>query len=235
MMIRDALTSPLALLALSLGLFELAKAVSARLHTPLANPLLLSALVLGGLLLLTGTPLDTYESGGSLLTLMLTPATVALAVPIYRRRDTLRRNLLPIFAGTLAGSLVSVGSVFMLSRVLGLNWELLAALLPKSVTTAIALPLADSLGGLTAVTAVAVVFTGIVGAVALPPFLKLIGIRDEVAEGIAIGTASHAVGTSRAIELGETVGAMSSLAIGISGLLTAGILTILSIFLQGAS
>lgn len=230
-MIRQALTSPLACLALSLGLFELSKAISAKLRSPLANPLLLSALLLGALLLLTGTPLEDYESGGSFLTLMLTPATVALAVPIYRQRETLRRNLLPVLAGTLVGSLVSVASVYGLSRALGLDWELLASLLPKSVTTAIALPLSESLGGLGALTAVAVVFTGIVGAVALPSFLRLLGIRDEVAQGIAIGTASHAVGTSRAIELGETIGAMSSLAIGVAGLLTAGILTVLSIVL----
>lgn len=230
-MIRQALTSPLAFLALSLGLFELSKAISAKLRSPLANPLLLSALLLGALLLLTGTPLEDYESGGSFLTLMLTPATVALAVPIYRQRETLRRNLLPVLAGTLVGSLVSVASVYGLSRALGLDWELLASLLPKSVTTAIALPLSESLGGLGALTAVAVVFTGIVGAVALPSFLRLLGIRDEVAQGIAIGTASHAVGTSRAIELGETIGAMSSLAIGVAGLLTAGILTVLSIVL----
>lgn len=230
-MIRSALTSPLAFLALSLGLFELAKEISARLHNPLANPLLLSAVALGAILLLTGTPLDSYETGGSFLSLMLTPATVALAVPIYRQRETLRRNFLPILAGTLVGSAVSIGSVFALSRLVGLDWELLAALLPKSVTTAIALPLSESLGGLTALTAVAVVFTGIIGAVALPSFLKLLKIQDEIAQGIAIGTASHAVGTSRAIELGETTGAMSSLAIGISGLLTAGLLTILSAFL----
>ncbi len=230
-MIYQTLTSPLAWLALSLGLFELARAVSARLRSPLANPLLLSAIALGALLVLTGVPLETYESGGSFLTLMLTPATVALAVPIYRQRETLKRNFLPILAGTLAGSVVSIGSVYALSRAFGLDWELLAALLPKSVTTAIALPLAGSLGGLTALTAVAVVFTGIVGAVALPSFLKLLGIRDEVAQGIAIGTASHAVGTSRAIELDETTGAMSSLAIGIAGLLTAALLTVLSIVL----
>lgn len=228
---REALTSPLAWLALSLILYEFAKAIAARVKSPIANPLLIASILLGAILIATDTPLETYETGGLFLTMMLTPATVALAVPIYRQLETLKQNLLPILAGALVGSVVSIGSVYGLSRALDLKWELLAALLPKSVTTAIALPLSESLGGLTAVTAIAVAFTGIVGAVFLPSFLKLIGIRDKVATGIAIGTASHAVGTSRAIELGETEGAMSSLAIGIAGLMTAGIVTVLGILL----
>ncbi|MCI8855557.1 MAG: LrgB family protein [Clostridiaceae bacterium] len=175
----------------------------------MANPLLLSAAALGAILALTGTPLETYETGGAFLSILLTPATVSLA-------------------GTLAGSLVSVGSIYALGRLFWLDWELLAALLPKSVTSPIALPLAESLGGLTAVTSVAVVFTGVTGAVALPSFLKLIGIREEVAQGVAIGTASHAVGTSRAITLSEMAGAMSSLSIGIAGFMTVGILTVFS-------
>jgi len=203
---RQALTSPLAFLALTLVLFELAKSISARLRTPLANPLLLSAAALGAILALTGTPLETYETGGAFLSILLTPATVSLA-------------------GTLAGSLVSVGSIYASGRLFWLDWELLAALLPKSGTSPIALPLAESLGGLTAV---AVVFTGVTGAVALPSFLKLIGIREEIAQGVAIGTASHAVGTSRAITLSEMAGAMSSLSIGIAGFMTVGILTVFS-------
>lgn len=225
---EQALTSPLAFLALTLGLFELAKSVSARLRTPLANPLLLTTAALGVILTLTDTSLEAYETGGAFLSLLLSPAAVSLAIPIYRQRDTLRRNLFPILAGTLAGSLASVGSIYALGRLLGLDWELLAALLPKSVTSPIALPLAESLGGPIAVTAVAVVFTGITGAVALPSFLKLLGIREEVAQGVAIGTASHAVGTSRAITLSETTGAMSSLAIGVAGLMTVGVLTVFS-------
>ena len=227
----EVFTSPLAWLTLSLLLFELAKAISARIKNPAANPLLMTALMLGTILVTTGTPLEDYESGGAFLTLMLTPATVALAIPIYRQRETLRRTLLPILAGTLVGSVVSVVSVFVLSRAMNLDWTVLAALLPKSVTLAIAMPLAESLGGLSAVTVVAVSITGIGGAVILPPFLKLLKIRDPIATGIAIGTASHAVGTSRALELGETEGAMSSLAIGITGLMTAVIITIISVFL----
>ena len=107
----EVFTSPLAWLTLSLLLFELAKALSARIKNPAANPLLMTALMLGTILVTTGTPLEDYESGGAFLTLMLTPATVALAIPIYRQRETLRRNLLPILAGTLVGSVVSVVSV----------------------------------------------------------------------------------------------------------------------------
>lgn len=227
---RAAFTSPLAWLALSVLAYEIGLYVNRKLRTPLANPLLLGAVLLCALLLATGTEVSTYQTGGAFISLFLTPATVALAVPIYRQLDTLRRHLLPILLGAVVGSLASMGSVLVLCRLFGLSDTIRASLLPKSVTTPIGVEIAASLGGIPSVTVIAIIVTGLFGAVALPALLKKLGLDHPVTTGIAIGTASHAVGTSRAIELGETEGAMSGLAIGVAGLATALIVSIASIF-----
>lgn len=218
---RDTLNTPVTWLALSVLAYEIGLRLNRKLRTPICNPLLVAAILMGAVLVLTGTPLADYNAGGGFLTLFLTPATVALAVPIYRQLEVLKKNLLPILAGALVGSIVSIGSVILLCRLFGLDDTLIHSLIPKSVTTPIGVQLSGMLGGLTPVTAIAIIITGLFGAVLLPAFLKLLRITDPVTVGIAIGTASHAVGTSRAIELGETEGAMSGLAIGVAGLMTA--------------
>ena len=218
---RDTLNTPVTGLALSVLAYEIGLRLNRKLRTPICNPLLVAAILMGAVLVLTGTPLADYNAGGGFLTLFLTPATVALAVPIYRQLEVLKKNLLPILAGALVGSIVSIGSVILLCRLFGLDDTLIHSLIPKSVTTPIGVQLSGMLGGLTPVTAIAIIITGLFGAVLLPAFLKLLRITDPVTVGIAIGTASHAVGTSRAIELGETEGAMSGLAIGVAGLMTA--------------
>lgn len=218
---RDTLNTPVTWLALSVLAYEIGLRLNRKLRTPICNPLLVAAVLMGAVLVLTGTPLADYNAGGGFLTLFLTPATVALAVPIYRQLEVLKKNLLPILAGALVGSIVSIGSVILLCRLFGLDDTLIHSLIPKSVTTPIGVQLSGMLGGLTPVTAIAIIITGLFGAVLLPAFLKLLRITDPVTVGIAIGTASHAVGTSRAIELGETEGAMSGLAIGVAGLMTA--------------
>ena len=213
-------------LCVSIACYAAALALQRRLRSPLCNPLLVASVLVGALLTATNTAYPVYADASEMISFWLTPATVALALPIYRRLDLLRANLLPILSGAFVGSLVSIASVFGFSRLFGLSDTTLRSLLPKSVTTPIAVSLSELLGGLAPLTAVSVVFTGIVGAVLLPAFLRLIGVRDPVQTGIAIGTASHAVGTSRALELGETEGAMSGLAIGIAGLLTALLLSV---------
>lgn len=230
-MLLQTLNTPVTWLALSVLAYEIGLRINRRLRTPLANPLLIAAILLGAVLVLTGIPLDDYNAGGGFLTLFLTPATVALAVPIYRQLEVLRRNLLPILAGALAGSIVSIGSVIVFCRLFGLSDTLTSSLIPKSVTTPIGVQLSAALGGLTPVTAIAIVLTGLIGAVLLPAFLRLVHVTDPVTVGIAIGTASHAVGTSRAIELGETEGAMSGLAIGVAGLMTALLVSAAAVFL----
>lgn len=217
----DLLSSSTLWLAVSIGCYALGVKAQQKTGSALCNPLLLSSVMVGALLVATGTSYQTYENAGQLISFFLTPATVALAVPIYRKLDVLKKNLAPILAGALVGSLTSIGSVLLFSRLFGLSGVTTRSLVPKSVTTPIAVALSDMMDGLAPVTAIAVVFTGIVGAILLPTFLKCIGVRNQVQMGLSIGTTAHAVGTSRAIELGETEGAMSGLAIGVAGLLTA--------------
>lgn len=228
---KAALTSPLCWLALSVLSYEIGLYINRKLRTPIANPLLIATLLMCGLLLATGTSTDTYNTGGAFISMFLTPATVALAIPIYRQSETLKKHLLPILLGAFVGSLASMGSVFLLCKLFGLNGQIIASLLPKSVTTPIGVEVSRSLGGIPSITAIAIVITGLFGAVFLPGFLGKLGASHPVTVGIAIGTSSHAVGTSRAIELGETEGAMSGLAIGIAGLLTALVASVLVLFL----
>lgn len=223
---HDALTSPVAFLALSLLAYSLGLWINQKTHSPFANPLLITCVIVGAVLVIFHISVEEYNTGGGFLTLCLTPATIALAVPIYRQLEILKKNLFPILAGALVGSLVSIGSVYILGNLFGLDSQIVRSLLPKSVTTPIGVALSNSLGGLSAVTSLAIIITGIVGAVCIPAVLKMFGFKHPVATGISIGTASHAVGTSRALELGEVEGAMSGLAIGIAGLLTAIIISV---------
>lgn len=225
----ELLSSSTLWLAVSIGCYALGAKIQRKTGSALCNPLLLSSVMVGVLLVATGTSYQTYENAGQLISFFLTPATVALAVPIYRKLDVLKKNLAPILAGALVGSLTSIASVLLFSRLFGLSGQTTRSLVPKSVTTPIAVALSDMMDGLAPVTAIAVVFTGIVGAILLPTFLKCIGVRNPVQMGLSIGTAAHAVGTSRAIELGETEGAMSGLAIGVAGLLTAILVSVGSI------
>lgn len=222
----NALTSPIAFLALSLLAYSFGVWINQKTKSPLANPLLISCVIVGVILVVFKIPLEKYNEGGGVLTLCLTPATIALAVPIYRQIEILKKNLFPILAGAFIGSLVSIISVYVLGNIFGLDKQIVMSLLPKSVTTPIGVALSSSLGGITAVTSLAIIITGIIGAVCLPAILKLFGFKHPVITGISIGTASHAVGTSRALQLGETEGAMSGLAIGIAGLITAVIISI---------
>lgn len=228
---NELLSSSVFWMFLSIACYAIGIRIQQKTGSPLCNPLLIASVLVGAVLVGTDTAYKTYEQSGTLISFFLTPATVALAVPIFRKLDVLRANLLPILAGALVGSAVSIASVIGFSRLFGLSDVTMRSLVPKSVTTPIAVALSDMLGGLSAVTAISVVFTGIVGAILLPGFLNALGVKDSVQMGLSIGTASHAVGTSRAIELGETEGAMSGLAIGIAGLLTALIVSAGSAFL----
>ena len=155
-----------------------------------------------------------------MLSYLLTPATVCLAIPLYEQLHLLRRNLWAILLGIAAGAIASIGSVAVLALICGLNHAEFVTLMPKSVSTAISMPLSEMLGGNAAITAIVVILTGVVGNLAASGFLKLIRVTYPVAKGVAIGTSSHAVGTSRALELGEIEGAMSSLSIVVAGIIT---------------
>ena len=219
----DLLSSSQFWLLVSIGFYALGVEIQKKTGSAVCNPLLIASILVGALLIATGTSYQTYEESGKLISFFLTPATVALAIPIYRKLDVLLKNLLPILLGAFVGSMVSIGSVLLFSHLFGLSESTTLSLVPKSVTTPIAVAVSEMLGGVTSITAIAV---GIIGAIILPTFLKCIGVRNPVQMGLSIGTASHAVGTSRAIELGETEGAISGLAIGVAGLLTALIVSI---------
>ena len=184
------------------------------------NPLIVAIVLVCAVLLIFRIPYESYDAGGAVIDLFLAPATACLAVSIYTKAALLREYWLPILAGCAAGSLASMGSVWALCRLFRLDEAMTASLLPKSVTTPIAASVAGSHGGIVPITVVAVIFTGILGSILAPTLIRLFRVKDPVVAGLAIGACSHAVGTSRALELGETQGAMSGLAIGVCGILT---------------
>lgn len=194
--------------------------VNRKLKTPLANPILIADVLVIMFLLLLGIPYESYENGGAFIELFLAPATAALAVKIHRQIKALKANWLPLLVGTAVGSLASIVCVLLMCRMFGFDREVTIALFPKSVTTAIAVPICESYGGIPSITVIALTITGIFGAMFSPLLIKLFKIKNPVAAGTAIGTASHALGTTKALEIGEVEGAMSGIAIGMAGLVT---------------
>ncbi len=184
------------------------------------NPLVIAAVLVIAVLTAFHIPLDAYNEGGNVIKLMLDPATAVLALNIYQQHKTLKEYFLPVLAGCLAGSVASVGCVVGLCKLFQMDSVLVSSLLPKSVTTAIAVGIAESRGGIAGIAAAAVVVTGILGAMFAPLLSKVFRVTDPIAEGLAIGACSHALGTTKALELGQIQGAMSSIAICVCGILT---------------
>ena len=224
---QNLFSSPLFGITLTIVTFQIGLFVSRKLRSPMANPNMIAMALCIILLLVTGIPLESYQRGGDIISMFLSPATAVLAISIYSQLETLKKNLLPIAAGCLAGSVTSIVSVIGLSRLFGLDEELTVSLIPKSVTTPIAIAISEQKNGIVSLTVAAVILTGIFGAILAPALIRLFRVRDPVARGVAIGTCSHALGTSRAIELGEVEGAMSGIAIGVSGIIP----VILALFL----
>lgn len=217
----NELTSlPLFGILISLLAFEIGLFINRKTKIALFNPLLISIIIVIAILKGFNINLEAYEKGGSIISFFLAPATVILAVPLYRQIKLLKANLIPILVGITAGCITAITSIYLFSRLFGMNDALCASLIPKSVTTPIGLEISKQIGGIPAITVAAIVITGIMGAIIGPEVCRLFRIRDKVAIGISIGTASHALGTTKAIQLGETEGAMSGLAIGVAGLVT---------------
>lgn len=212
---------PLFGILLSLIAFEIGVALHKKFRHSLVNPLLIANILIIGFLCITGTSYDTYKVGGDYISIFLGPVTVVLAVPLYRQLQSLVKYWLPILAGICVGSLTSIFCVIGCSKVLGLSESLTLSILPKSITIPIGSVLAEQIGGTPSVAIIAITVTGITGAVASPLICKFFRIKNPVAQGVAVGTASHALGTSRALEMGEVQGAMSSLSIGITGVFSA--------------
>ena len=212
--------SPFFGVALSIFTFWVGVRIQKKTGLVVCNPLLIGVVLTIGLLLLFRIPYEAYDQGAEFISLFLSPATACLAVAIYGKLPLLRRNWLPILVGCTVGSVVSMGSVLLLCRLFGLDEAMTASLLPKSVTTPIAISVSEAHGGIGSITVVAVVLTGIFGSITAPLLIRLFRVREPLPAGLAIGACSHAVGTSRALELGETEGAMSGLAIGVCGIVT---------------
>lgn len=191
-----------------------------KVNKPFANPLLIAILLVMGALLLMGIDYDTYNESAKYLSYLLTPATVCLAIPLYQQLDLLKKHWKAVIGGLTAGVASSLVSVLGLSVLFGLTHEQYVSLLPKSITTAIGMGLSEELGGVVTLTVASIILTGVLGAVIGEAVCRLFRIKDRVAVGLAFGSAAHAVGTSRALEIGEIEGAMSSLAIAVSGLIT---------------
>lgn len=184
------------------------------------NPVLVTALLVIAVLLVLDVPLAHYNAGGDIIKLMLGPATAVLALNIYQQRTILKQHFLPVLLGCFAGSLASILFVLLLCKLFAADAAFAASMMPKSVTTAIALGIAENAGGIPGLTAAAVVITGVEGAMLAPLFANVFHITDPVAEGVAIGACSHAIGTSKAMEIGSLQGAMSSIAICVCGIIT---------------
>lgn len=208
-------------LMLTLLTFEAGRWLQKKLRSPLCNPILISVVLVIGILLLFRIPVEDYQAGAKLFSWLLTPATICLAVPLYDQLQILKKNLPAICAGVVAGTLVSLGSIGILCVAFRLDSSLTASLLPKSITTAMGIAVSAQMGGISAISTVVIIVTGILGSVFGSMLCRLFHITDPIAQGVAFGTASHVIGTSRASQISELSGAVSSLSLVIAGVLTA--------------
>lgn len=212
---------PLFGILLSLIAFEIGVTLHKKWRYSLVNPLLIANILIIGFLCITGISYDTYKVGGDYISFFLGPVTVVLAVPLYKQIQNLKKYWVSILTGICVGSLTSIFCVIATSKIFGLSETLMLSLLPKSITIPMGSVVSEQIGGIPSVTIIAITITGITGAVTSPIVCKFFRIKNPVAQGVATGTASHALGTSRALEMGEVQGAMSSLSIGIAGVFTA--------------
>lgn len=187
---------------------------------PFVNPLLVSILLVIGFLLLTGVSYNSYAAGSEIISYLLTPATICLAVPLYQQFNLLKKNWKAVVAGLVSGVLSSLVCILLMALLFKFDHNTYVTFLPKSITTAIGIGVAEEYGGYVSLAVIVIVITGVIGNVLAEAVLKLFRIEEPIAKGIAIGSSSHAVGTTKAMELGQIEGAMSSLSIVVCGLLT---------------
>ncbi len=221
-------TSPLLWLTATVLAYLAADALARRVDNhPLANPVILSVLMVAPVLWLTGTEYASYFEGAQFIHFLLGPATIALALPLWDNRDTIRRSVAPILLALVAGSVTAAGSAILLAQAFGLPTEVILSLAPKSTTAPVALGVSEAIGGLPALTAVLVILTGIIGAVIVTPLMTLLRIEDWRARGFSVGVASHGIGTARAFQVNPTAGAYAGIAMALNALLTSMIVPVL--------
>ena len=207
-------------IVISLLAYEIGLAAQRKWKLAVLNPLLISIVLVIAFLLVFHVDYENYNLSAKYLSYLLTPATVCLAIPLYLQLDLLKKNILAILGGVLSGVLASLGSVLAMSVLFGLDHAEYVTMLPKSITTAIGMGISEELGGYVTISVAVIIITGVLGNMSAEYICKLVRIKSPISRGLAIGTASHAVGTARAMELGEVEGAMSSLAIVVCGLCT---------------
>ncbi len=205
---------------LTLICYEIGLLIKKKVKTSLANPLLIATIIIVSVLVGLGIDYETYKASVQPINYLLTPATVCLAIPLYRQLTLLKKYPLAILGGVLAGVVTAMVSIFLMSLAFGLNHQEYVSILPKSITTAIGIGISGKMGGLVTLTVLSISITGISGTVLAEYWLKLLRIEEPIAKGLAIGTASHALGTTKAMEMGKIEGAMSSLSIVVTGILT---------------
>lgn len=191
------------------------------------NPILTAIVLIIVFLKLTGIPNTQYQAGSKIFSWLLTPATVCLAIPLYEQVQVLKGRMGAIAVGVVSGSAVSLGFVFLLCRAFSMGDVLTASLLPKSITTAMGIVVSEQLGGNSAISTAAIIITGIFGSIVGSPLCKLLHIDDPIAQGAAFGTSAHVIGTSRANQIGDLCGAVSSLSLAVAGILTAVVLPLI--------
>ena len=206
--------------AVSLLSYALGSFLKKKFKTGIFNPLLISIAITIVFLLTCNIDYDTYNDGAKYLSWLLTPATVCLAIPLYQQIELLKKNHKAVLVGILSGVLTSLTTIMILAFIFKLSHKEYVTMLPKSITTAIGMGISEELGGYVTITVAVIVLTGVLGNILAEGICKLFKINHPIAKGIAIGTASHAIGTANAMELGEVEGAMSSLSIAVSGILT---------------
>ncbi len=208
-------------LVLTLGAYQVGLWLRKKWNHPLCNPLLIATALVIGVLLLTGVSVDSYQAGSGAISWLLTPATVCLALPLYRQMKVLKKQLPAILVGIAAGTVVSLAVIFGMCKLFAVNEQVTVSLLPKSITTAMGIVLSGENGGIESLTAAAIIITGILGSLTGSLMCKLFRLTDPISQGVAFGTASHVIGTSRATEIDPLAGAVSSLSLAVAGLLTA--------------
>lgn len=206
--------------ALSLIAYALGSMLKKKFKLGLFNPLLISIAITALVIVLGKVDYKTYNNGAKYLSYLLTPATVCLAIPLYEQWTLLKKNSKAVVAGLVMGTITSLTTVFVLALIFNLSHKEYVTLLPKSITTAIGMGVAEELGGYVTITVAVIIITGVLGNMLGEPVYKIFKIHEPISKGLALGASSHAIGTAKAMEMGEIEGAMSSLAIAVSGLLT---------------
>lgn len=217
-------------LFISIGAYFAGWLLNKKFKKDFVNPLIIAVILVIAFVLVSGMDFEAYEKQASFLNYLLTPATICLAIPLYKQLGILKKNLAAVSVAVVAGSVAAMLSILLVSLAFGVTHEIYVSLLPKSITTAIGMGVSEELGGVQEITVAVIVVTGVIGAMIGKPLCKLFKISNPVAVGLAFGVSAHAVGTSKALEIGEIEGAMSGLAIVVTGILTVALSPLFALF-----